>query len=156
MARRPQKQLAFAFFDGSASAKKALASFLEDESFSKRPGCSVGLLATSQPGEVDALTLGITEGKDGPQVGAILGLIALAYSGRMTERTGPFLDTQSDLSYDDVARIGAELDSGGAAIAILADPPSVERAVVALARLGGRAEVHTLSRGALERAGSLL
>ena len=117
-------------------------------------GMSLGLLCVKERGDVEADKLGPLQGEDGPGVGAVLGMIALAYSGRLTGQAGPFIDPESDFSTDDVARIGAELDAGSAAVAILADPAEAEQAIVELTRLGGRAEIHALTREALELAGS--
>ena len=109
-------------------------------------------------GRGGAARLGSRTAGDGPGVGAVLGVIALALAGRVMPERGPFFDARSDLSTDDVARFGAELDAGQAAVAVLGlgqgqgQGPDADRAVVALAGLGGKTEVHLLTERALRQA----
>jgi hypothetical protein len=53
-------------------------------------------------------------------------------------RRSHFFDAGSDLSTDDIARLGAELDAGQAAVAVLDGRPQTDRAIVLLTRLGGK------------------
>ena len=48
----------------------------------------------------------------------------------------------SDLSIDDLARFAAELECGGALVAVLARRRVAERAILVLIRCGGRTELH--------------
>jgi hypothetical protein len=82
-------------------------------------------------------------------VGVVLGVIALALTGGVMPDRGHFFDSRSDLSTDDVARFGAELDAGQAAVGVLEQSPAAERAVIELTGLGGKAEVHWLTDRAL-------
>jgi len=63
-------------------------------------------------------------------------------------------DSRSDLSTDDVARIGAELEAGHAVIAVIGRRRRAERAVVGLTDLGGKTESHRITRRALQYAAS--
>jgi hypothetical protein len=58
----------------------------------------------------------------------------------------------SELTTDDIARIGAELEAGHVAVAVAEERPVAERLVVRLAELGGRTQVHRLTSRALRQA----
>jgi len=61
----------------------------------------------------------------------------------------------SEQTIDDIARIGAEVAAGHAAVAVLEERPAAERLVVRLAELGGRTEVHRLTNRALQQAATM-
>jgi hypothetical protein len=65
-----------------------------------------------------------------------------------------FFDTGSDLTTDDIVRFGVELEAGHSAVAALAARSRADRIVVLLAGLGGKTEIHHLSRRALRKAAS--
>ncbi len=94
-------------------------------------------------------------------VGPLAHLIATAITGGVLPcRTG-FLDPGTELTVDDVRRIGIELESGRVAVLVLvpttASPlsselPALRRVVPGLAELGGRVETHHLTLLALRMA----
>ena len=149
--RRGGKQLVIAFFASPAAGEVAARALGKQESARGRGG-SVGLLTLDKRGKVATAKLGSRTAGDEPGVGAVLGVIALALAGGVLPERGHFFDAQSDLSTDDVARFGAELDAGQAAVAVLGHSADAEHAVVELTGLGGKAEVHRLTERALRQA----
>ena len=149
--RRAGKHLVIAFFASPAAGEVAARALGKQESARGRGG-SVGLLTLDKRGKVVTAKLGSRTARDGPGVGTVLGVIALALAGGVMPERGHFFDAQSDLSTDDVARFAAELEAGQAAVAVLGQAPDAERAVVELTGLGGKTEVHLLTERALRQA----
>ena len=149
--QRAGAHLVIAFF-ASPAAGEVAARALEKQASARGRGGSVGLLALDQRGKVATARLGSRTAGDGPGVGAVLGVIALALAGGVLPERGHFFDARSDLSTDDVARFGAELEAGQAAVAVLGQGPDADRAVVELTRLGGKTEAHLLTEQALRQA----
>lgn len=147
------KQLVIAFFANPAAGEVAARVLAREVREAGRPG-TVGALVLDAEGKIEAAKLGDPTSPEGSGVGAVLGVIALAIAGGVLPHRGHFFDASSDLSTDDVARIGAELDAGAAAVAVLEAGPRAERVVVRLAGLGGRTEVHQLTGRALQQAAS--
>jgi hypothetical protein len=145
------KQLVIAFFANPAAGEVAARVLAGEASEAGRPG-TVGALVLDARGKIEAAKLGDLTSLEGPGVGAVLGVIATAVSGGVMPNRGHFFDARSDLSTDDLARIGAELEAGAAAVAVLEAGPHAERVVVRLAGLGGRTEVHGLTGQALQQA----
>lgn len=116
---------------------------------------SVGILLLDPAGSVDLGRLGDRRKEGAPGVGSVLGAIAAAISGSVVPKQGNFLDATSDLSTDDIARFAADLEAGEAGVAVLARPPESEEVIVQLTNLGGKTEVHHLTRAALRHAESI-
>jgi len=144
--QRAGRHLVIAFFASPAAGEVAT------RALGKQASGSVGVLTLDQYGKVETARLGSRTARDGPGVGAVLGVIALAIAGGLMPERGHFFDAQSDLSTDDIARFGAELEAGQAAVAVLDQGPDAERAVVELTGLGGKTEVHVLTARALRQA----
>jgi hypothetical protein len=144
-----EKQLVMAFFDEPA-AVVALAS-LQDEPSPTLSGCSLGLLAKDGRGRVVTAMLGPRTDGAGVAVGAVLGMIALALAGGTLPNRDNFLNQGSELTIDDITRFAAELDARRSAVAVLGAPGAVEPAVVELTRLGGKTEMHGMTREGLDR-----
>jgi hypothetical protein len=145
------RQLVIAFFENPAAGEVA-ARVLAEQARADSAGGTVGVLALDTWGKIAAGRLGPRASAAGPGVGAVLGVIALAVTGRIMPRRGHLFDARSDLSTDDVARFAAELEAGQAVVAVLDQGPAAERAVIALTGLGGKAEVHWLTGQALREA----
>ena len=149
------KRLIIAFFENPAAAEVAARAMERRLAVTERQVDGVvGLLSLDPTGRVITAKLGRRVGEDGPGVGAVLGFIALAMTATALPASGELLDARSELSIDDVARFGAALDSGLAAVAVL-EPQGErsERAVLHLAELGGKVELHRLTeRGILQAA----
>lgn len=153
MIQRIGGKLVIAFFANPAAVEVAARVLAKEARDAGRPA-AVGALMLDTQGKIDAAKLGDPASPEGPGVGAVLGVIALVIAGGVLPSRGHFFDARSDLSTDDVARFGAELDAGAAAIAVLETGPQAERVLVRLAGLGGRTEVHSLSDRALQQAAS--
>lgn len=145
------KQLVIAFFTNPAAGEVAARVLAREAREGGRPG-TVGALVLDARGKIEAAKLGDLTSPEGPGVGAVLGVIAMAIAGGVMPNRGHFFDAGSDLSTDDVARFGAELDAGAAAVAVLEAGAQAERMIVRLAGLGGRTEVHELTDRALQQA----
>jgi hypothetical protein len=145
------RELVVAFFASPAAGEVAARALGKQASARGRTG-TVGLLMLDKQGKVATAKLGGRIASDGPGVGMVLGVIALALAGGVMPERGHFFDARSDLSTDDVTRFGAELDAGQAAVAVLEQSPAAERAVVELTGLGGKAETHWLTERALRQA----
>jgi hypothetical protein len=148
------KRLIIAFFENPAAAEVAARAMERRLAVTERHvDAVVGLLSLDPSGRVITAKLGRRAGEDGPGVGAVLGFIALAMTATTLPASGELLDARSELSTDDVARFGAALDSGLAAVAVLEPQERSERAVLHLAELGGKVELHRLTeRGILQAA----
>jgi hypothetical protein len=92
---------------------------------------------------------------DARGIARLLSVIGSALLGGVMPARSHFLDDGSELTIDDIARFGAELEAGHAAVAVLEERPVAERLVVRLAELGGRTEVHRLTNTALHRAATM-
>lgn len=145
------RQLVIAFFASPAAGEVAARS-LGRLAGLQQSGGTIGLLMRDRNGQIVAGKLGGRTAGEVPGVGAVLGVIALALGGGAVPSEGHLFDARSDLSTDDVARFGAELDAGQAAVAVLEHPADADRAVVELTGLGGKVEVHWLTRRALSQA----
>jgi hypothetical protein len=145
------KQLVIAFF-ASPAAGEVAAHALGQQADARGCRGTVGLLMLDEQGKVATGKIGGRTAGGGPGVGVVLGVIALALTGGVLPNRGHFFDPRSGLSTDDVARFGAELDAGQAAVAVLEQTPGAERAVLELTGLGGKAEVHWLTDTALRQA----
>ena len=150
---RAGKDLVIAFFD-NPGAGEVVARVLAEEARAVGKRGTVGMLMFNPEGRIDVARLGDRTAEGTPGVGAVLGMIAAALTGGVLPRRGRFLDVRSDLSTDDVARFGAELDAGQAAVAVLDVRPEAERVIVRLTELGGKTEAHRLTRRGLQQAGS--
>jgi hypothetical protein len=151
--RRGGKHLVIALFDNPVAGEVVARMLANDAGTGGRPE-TVGMLALEDDGKIAVAKLGARTTAGDTGVGAVLGMIALALSGGVMPKRHHFFDASSDLSTDDIARLGAELEAGEAAVAILDRRPQAERAVVWLTGLGGRTEVHHLTSGALRQAAS--
>ncbi|MFR9802998.1 hypothetical protein ACL02T_11920 [Pseudonocardia sp. RS010] len=148
MADAFEKHLVVAFFEPAAA--NLAVDLLEAGLGADATRCSVGLLAQDDHGRVVAATLGPRVVGSTAAVGAVLGVIALAVTGGEVPDPAHVLDEGSALSADDIARIGAELDAGAAAVAVLGDSWVAGSAVVELTRLGGKTEMHGMTRAGLD------
>lgn len=110
------------------------------------------MLTLDDNGNIEIAKLGTRTADGGTGIGAVLGTIASAISGGVMPRRGHFFDARSDLSTDDIARLGAELEAGHSAVAVLDRRERAKRAVVELVELGGKAEIHRLTSRALRQA----
>ncbi len=81
---------------------------------------------------------------------SVIGVVAEAITGGVLPRRPQFLDTDSDLLTDDIVRFSALLESGCCAVAFVGQSLVARQGVVALADLGGKAEMHKLSAGVLQ------
>jgi len=150
---RGGKELIIAFFDNLAGGQVATRVLAEEAGAAGRRGI-VGMLALDDAGEIDVTKLGDRTSGEGPGVGAVLGVIAMALTGDAVPKRGRLFDAGSDLSTDDVVRLAAQLEAGQSAVAVLDQRPEAERVIVRLAVLGGKTEVHHLTDRALRQAAS--
>src|SRR4249919_3507745 len=113
------KRLIIAFFENPAAAEVAARAMETRLAVTERQvDGAVGLRSLDPTGRVSTAKLGRRAGDDGPGVGAVLGFIALAMTATALPANGELLDARSELSTDNVARFGAALDSGLAAVAV--------------------------------------
>lgn len=145
MTESSDTRLVIAFFESPLAAESALGALQEQAVRHGRRG-TVGILSLDGRGRVDTDRLGDRSAEDGPGVGAVLGAIALTVAGDSSLLRDDLFDLGSILSLDDIARYGAELEAGETAIAVLEPHRESDHAVVQLAELGGRAEIHRLPR----------
>jgi hypothetical protein len=139
----PGKRLVIAFFEKRPSADHALRTLEEHAVKTGRLG-TVGALALDGEGRVDESRLGdrITGGE--PGVGTVLNAIAQILAGATSApRSRPF-ENGPNLTTDDIARYGAQLDAGDTAVAVLDTHREAELAVVQLTELGGMTEMRHL------------
>jgi len=143
MARSGGRRLAVAFFERPAGADAA-ARLLERRPWAVGPGGTVGVL-TGDPRGGFVARIGLRGWRDYSGVSAVLGGITCALSGPDPRTPDELFGAGSDLSADDLARFAAELESGGALVAVLARRRVADRAILVLTGCGGRAELHRVA-----------
>jgi hypothetical protein len=144
MVRSGGRRLVVAFFEHPAAADAA-ARLLKQRPRTVGPGGTVGVLTgelTGEPRGGLVAPAGLRGRGDDSGVGAVLGGIICALSGRDPPTPDELFGAGSDLSVGDLARFAAELEAGGALVAILARRRGAERAILVLTGCGGRAELH--------------
>ena len=116
--RTDGKRFVIAFFETRAAgvaAARAL-SAVTSGGVDERP---VAVLSHDGAGRPDVTTLG-AHGADDPRgIARLLGVIGSALQGGVMPARSHFLDDGSELTIDDIARIGAEVAAGHAAVAVL-------------------------------------
>lgn len=149
--RKNGRRLVIAFFEDRLAGFAAARELTGEASSQGRRG-EVALLSFDETGRPEVTRLGGGAGDDPPGIGTVLGVIASAVLGGVMPPRRHFFDSRSDLTTDDIARIGAELEAGHTAVAVLERRPRAERVVVRLAGMGGKTEIHRLTRLALRQA----
>jgi uncharacterized membrane protein len=160
-----KQQLVLAFFDSEEAADAAVGSLKAwDKAYDDIKLGAIGVLVKDENGKIKTQKLGRRAGGKGAKAGVVLGIIAAILSGGVTLLggvvggavlggvLGSFFKKGLGLSKEDLARIGAELDAGHAAVGVLADDAEVERVSDELQSLGGKPEVHPVSDEAIEHA----
>lgn len=142
--------LVMAFFETRVAGIVA-ARTLVQEARSKGREVLVGALTLDDAGTPVVTNLeGLPD--DAPGVGTVLAAIAEAVRAGVLPARRDVFDSCSELTTDDIARIGAELEAGHAVVAVLEPRTRAEGIVVRLTGLGGKAEVHHLTGRALRQA----
>ena len=168
--RQDERQEDSLVVDSAVSGGRLIICFLDDLDAGWRgvrharaqgvPTSDVGLLVRDRT-EVRALHPGVGSRLRFQGVGPLLDLIATAITGGVLPRRTEFLDEESDLTIDDVLRIGIELEAGHIAVFVLSTvhgssttmhAPRTRRVLAGLTDLGGKVEMHRLSQRALEMA----
>jgi uncharacterized membrane protein len=145
----------FAFFEDEETADKAAR---ELEAWARRTRHidldAVGVLVRDDRGAVKTQKLGPRAGKSGAGIGLVLGLIAAVPSGERSlvharaERTGgrglleSLVHRGLGLSPEETAWIADQLDTGRAAVGVLAASEEADLVAGKLAGLGGQTKVH--------------
>jgi hypothetical protein len=147
------KRFVIAFFDTRAAGVVVARSLAEPPPGDD--GHPVGVLVHDDAGGPDVMAFG-DDGADDPRgIARLLGVIGSALVGGVMPARPHFFDDASELTTDDIARIGAEIEAGHAAVAVLEERRVAERLVVRLAELGGRTEVHRLTERGLRQAATM-
>lgn len=147
------KRFVIAFFETRAAGVTAARALAEPPASGGTPR-AVGVLAGAG-GDPEVSTFGGGRADDLQGVARLLGVIGSALLGGVMPPRSHFLDEGSELTTDDISRIGAELEAGHAAVAILEERVLAQRSVVRLVELGGRTEVHRLTDHAVRQAGTM-
>ena len=152
-----KNQLVLAFFENEAAADAAVESLKKWGKAGKEiKRDAVAILVKDEHGKIKEHKLG----KRGTKTGAVVGALVGVLSGGVTVLggaivggiLGSFFHKGLGLSKDDLARIDGELYSGKAAVAVLAKSKELDDVTAKLTKLGGIAETHKVSDGALEEA----
>lgn len=146
---RDPGQLVVCFFD-DADTGRAAARAAAEAGARRR---NIGLLSRGVGAEIETSQLGRSRGGGSEGVGAMLSLIATAITGRVMPTRHHFLDADSELTTDDIVRLGVEVDAGHAAVLVLEDRDRAERVIVRLTEIGGKAESHRITDSAVQIAG---
>jgi hypothetical protein len=157
-------QLVLAFFEDEASADRAAAELQQWTRTNPYVQLgAVGVLVKDELGDVKMHKLGPRETRKGIGIGVALGIVAAVASGGVTLFEGVavggigggglgFLFRKGlGMTSADAARISDRLDSGHAAVGVLA--PSGQAAGIAtkLAELGGEPETHDVAEEHLQK-----
>jgi uncharacterized membrane protein len=152
-----KKQLVLAFYESEAAADEAVNQIKQWDKASKEVKLgAIGVLVKDDKGKIKTHKLG--QKKTGTF--AVLGALAAVLTGGATVLggavvggiLGAFFHKGLGLSKDDLARIGAELDGGKAAVGVLVQPDEAAGVSAKLAELGGKPETHEVSEEALDQA----
>jgi len=151
-----KKQLVLAFFENEEAADAAAAEIKEwDKGRGDVEIEAIGILVKDNKGKVKTHKLG----KRKTGTGVVLGALAGILSGGLTVVVGAlfggvigtFFHKGLKMSKDDLERIGGELDSGRAAVGILAKDEEAASVADKLEELGGEPETHEVSEEALDQ-----
>lgn len=145
------KWLVIALFE-TRVAGVVTARTLAEEARSKGREGHIGVLSLNDAGEPVVTNLEDRSAEDAPEIGVVLGVIAGALREGVMPARHDFFDTHSELTTDDIARIGAELEAGQAVVAVLERRKRAEGIVVRLTGFGGRTEIHHLTARVLRQA----
>jgi len=151
VARTAGSYLVIAFYETDAEARDAMLAAAVEAGDESREG-RIGILTSGDRGRPEVG--GRVRTDEHPRIAPVLSVIASALLGGVLPARSHFFDTESDLTTDDVVRIGAELEAGRAAVAALAPRSRADRIVVLLTGLGGKTEIHYLSDRALRDSAS--
>ena len=152
-----KKHLVMAFFESEAAADIAAGEIKGWDKASKEVKLgAIGVLVKDEDGKVKSHLLGKRKGG----LGALLGALAVVLTGGLAlvggalvgGVLGSFFHKGLGMSKDDVNRIGGELDTGQAAVCILAEPDEAAGVSDKLAELGGTPETHEVSEEAVAQA----
>jgi hypothetical protein len=154
-----KQQLVLAFFDNEAAADAAVNAVKQWDKASKEIKLgAIGVLVKDDKGKIKTHKLGAR--KTG--TGAVLFGLAAVLTGGATLLAGAvfggivgsFFRKGLGMSKDDLARIGAALDGGKAAVCVLAAPDEAAAVAAKLGELGGQAESHEVSEEVVAEAES--
>jgi hypothetical protein len=148
--REDAKRLVIAFFEPGTEGMAAARSLAEQSRLSGE-ALRVAILAPDDAGRPDVTEFHAPGPDDPERVGAVLQVIASMVRSGIVPTQHHFFDAESELTTDDISRIGAELEADHAAVAVLERRREAERAVISLTELGGKTEIHRLSRRALQQ-----
>lgn len=152
-----KNQLVLAFFANEDAADEAAKAIKEWDKASKEIKLgSIGVLVKDEKGKIKTDKVGARH----TTTGAAAGVLAAVLSGGVTlvggvvlgSLIGAFIHKGLGLSKEDLARIGAELDGGKGAVAVLASADEASAVSAKLAELGGTPETHEVTDEALEQA----
>lgn len=159
------KQLVMAFFANEAAADSAVAALKGWDKATKSIKLgAIGILVKDENGKIKQHKLGQRAHGKGAGIGVILGAVAAVLSGGVTLIAGlvggtalggvlgAFFHRSLDLSKEDLARIGGELDGGKAAVGVLVDPDEASAVADKLKELGGAVESHGVTEEAMAHA----
>jgi uncharacterized membrane protein len=157
--------LVLAFFDSEDLADKAVVELKDwDKASDDIKLGAIGILVKDEKGNIKTQKLGSRAGGKGARTGMILGVIAAILSGGVTLLAGIVYGAAGGgilgslfhrglgLSKDQLDKIGKELDSGKAAVGVLAAPAEVYAVSAKLKDLGGKPETYEVSNEAVEQA----
>ena len=125
---------------------------LAEEARSQGREGHIGVLSLDDAGEPVVANLEDRAADEAPEIGVVLGVIAGALRDGVMPARRDFFDTHSELTTDDIARLGAELEAGQAVVAVLERRKRAEGIVVRLTGLGGRTEIHQVTPRVLRQA----
>ncbi len=158
--------LVLAMFDTESAADEAAAALKAWEKANDQVQLGgIGVLVKDEFGEIKQHKIGPRQGGKGTGVGMILGVVAAIPTGGLSLLPGLvggavggsvvgslFHKGFHDLSKTDAERISSELDSGHAAVGVLAPPDQADTVLAKLAEHGGRTEAHEVSDEELQAA----
>ena len=152
-----KKQLVLALFENEAAADAAVKEIKGWDKASKEVKLgAIGVLVKDEKGKIKTHKLGQRKTGTGAVLFALAAVLtggaSLAAGAVLGGIVGAFFHKGLGMSKDDLARIGAELDGGKAAVGILAKPDEADGVSAKLAELGGVTETHEVSDEAVEQA----
>lgn len=154
MAKKEPKQLVLAFFENEGAAEEAVKQVKEWDKVTEEVKLdAIGILVKDEKGKIKTHKLG----KRKTGVGAVLGALAAVLTGGMSlvggvlvgGVLGSFFKQGLGMSKEDLAGMSAALDSGKAAVGVLAVPAEAVLVAGKLAALGGAVESHEVSEEAV-------
>lgn len=158
------KQLVLAIFQSESAADTAAAALKSwDKANDDIKLGAIGMLTKDEKGKIKKHKLGRRDTRKGAGVGLLLGIVAAVLPGvtllggaifgtALGGIVGAFVHKGLGISDEELATLNSKLDSGQAALGVVADELEADAVKAELTRLGGAVQTHEIDTEAVNEA----